>query len=101
MSIRTRKFIREVTLGAVGILAVLAAPPRAAADEHVLGVITDRGDTTFAIVQENGMSLQVALVESTRITTSKDKKMSASDLIPGLRVKVEGEFDSQNRLVAQ
>lgn len=96
----TRKVMRGIALAAFAAAAVLASAPRAVADEHVTGVITARGDTTFTIMLDNASPVIVALDESTKIREGGNV-MPASDLILGLRVKVAGEYDSQGRLVAR
>jgi len=99
MSIRKVGFKRSLTLAAVAAAALIVSAPRAIADDHVTGVITVRGDTTFTIMSDNGAPLIVAFAESTKIE-SEDRKMQAVELIPGLRVKVEGKYNERHQLVA-
>ncbi len=100
MSTRRVGFMRGIGLATFAVAAVLASAPRAVADEHLTGVITVRGDTTFTLMQENASPVIVAFDDSTKIRQG-GKVMPASDLIPGLRCKVAGEYDSEGRLVAR
>lgn len=89
-----------LVLMALAFAAILGLASTAAADEHVKGVITVRGDALFTMQTEDGASMIVTLKETTEIRTHEGTKMHASELIPGLRVDVEGFYDSGNRLVA-
>lgn len=93
----TSRVIGRVALAAVAAAALLASPSRAAADEHVDGVITVRADTTLTVMRDDASPVIVTLDESTRI----EGKYTAADLIPGLRVKVEGTFTNDNRFAAR
>jgi outer membrane protein OmpA-like peptidoglycan-associated protein len=83
-------------LAAFAAAAVLVPAPRAAADEHLTGVITVRGDTILTIMRDDASPVLVSLDETTKV----ESPFSAADLIPGLRVKIAGTFDSQSRFVA-
>lgn len=85
----------------LALAALFGFGARAQADEHVAGVIVVRGDTFFTMQTEDGASVIVNLKETTEIKLTNDgSRMPASDLIPGLRVKVEGFYDEGNRLSA-
>lgn len=82
-------------------LVATASIVRAADDVDVKGFITVRTDTGFAIQTETEAPVLVAMAETTRIFHPDGTKMPASDLIPGLRVKVSGVYDARHRLVAR
>lgn len=84
----------------LALAALLGFGARAQADEHVAGVIVVRGDALFTMQTEDGSSVIVTLKETTEIKLSDGTRMPASELIPGLRVKVEGFYDNGNRLSA-
>jgi len=93
-------FKRTLSSAVVATAALGVWTPAVGADEHIRGVITVRGDSTFAMAQETtSVPLLVVVTETTKIR-SGTTKMSAPDLIPGLRVTVEGDYDSNSRLVA-
>ena len=99
MSIRKVGFTRAIALAAFAVAAVLASAPRAAADEHVTGVITVRGDAMFTIMTEDGSPMIVVFSEATEVKLDS-RKAEAADLIPGLKVRIEGSYNEQRRLVA-
>jgi outer membrane protein OmpA-like peptidoglycan-associated protein len=101
MSRRDLGLIRNFTFGALAAIAVIGAAAPAAAGENLTAVITVRGDSTLTVTREkDGGLLIVDLNDSTKIR-SGGKKMSASNLIPGLRVKLAGDLNANNRLVAE
>jgi len=101
MQIRHAGPVRVIALAALTLASVfVSAPSAAAADEHVRGVITVRNGATFTMQTEAAESLIVTLGDATRIKLTSGKHMSASELTPGLRIKVDGSFDDQHRLVA-
>ena len=101
MQIRHAGPVRVIALAALTLASVfVSAPSAAAADEHVRGVITVRTGATFTMQTEAAESLIVTLGDATRIKLTSGKHMSASELTPGLRIKVDGSFDDQHRLVA-
>lgn len=91
MSIRKVGFTRAIALAAFAAAAVLASAPRVAADDHVTGVITMRADTSFTMMTEDGKPLIVSFTEATKVKSEK-RTMGADQVIPGLRVKVEGHY---------
>lgn len=102
MGIATCRASRVTLLALAFAALVAAAAPAAADDTHITGFITQRLDTGFTLLSEEGHSLIVSLAETTQIKLKgEDVHMPASDLTPGLRVEVEGIFDGTSRLVAQ
>jgi outer membrane protein OmpA-like peptidoglycan-associated protein len=74
------------------------------ADERVRGIVTGRGDDgTVAVRTDDSSDLLVALTELTTITRTdgfRELRMSAAELIPGLRVQLDGQYEAGNRFVA-
>jgi outer membrane protein OmpA-like peptidoglycan-associated protein len=91
----TRTVIGRVAIAAFAA-TLLALPGRAAADEHFEGVITVRADTTLTVMRDDASPVVVLLDEATKI----EKPFAASDLIPGLKVKVAGEPGAEGRFLA-
>lgn len=92
---------------AASCLLVLSITLRARSDEtQVKGMITSRTGETLII---SGASGKVTVVLTGETRTKDDRglfglakeEMADTVLIPGLKVKVEGELDSQNRVVAK
>jgi outer membrane protein OmpA-like peptidoglycan-associated protein len=93
--------MQNITFAALVASAVMGSASPAAADEYLTAVIAVRGDSTLTVAQEkDGTLLIVNLTVSTKIR-SGGKAMSASDLIPGLRVRLDGGLSANNRLVAK
>src|SRR4051812_37204264 len=73
----------------VAILAGGAWPAMAA--EHKSGTITDRIESGFIIQTADGCTVTVALTDKTKFVVENGRgKWKASDLVPGLPVKLEG-----------
>jgi len=101
MSLRHLGLMRNIAFAALTSIAVMGSAAPAAADETLTAVITVRGDSTLTVAREtDGQLLIVDLTDSTKIR-SGGKKRSASTLIPGLRVKLAGDLNANNRLVAE
>jgi len=91
----------------VSCLLTLGIAFRARSDEtQVKGMITSRTGETLIV---SGASGKVTVVLTGQTRTKDDRglfglakeEMADTVLIPGLKVKVEGELDSQNRVVAK
>lgn len=85
------------------VVAGLAWSPAAFADEHIRGVITGR-TASAVIVQTDTGKLTVALSDATsvhRIDGIRPVRVSSADLIPGLRIKAGGTFDTPSGFSAQ
>jgi outer membrane protein OmpA-like peptidoglycan-associated protein len=66
------------------------------ADEHIRGVITGRSAAAVVVQTDTG-KLTVALSDTTsvhRIDGIRPVRVSSADLIPGLRIKAAGTFDT-------
>ena len=98
---RTRQGVILASIFAAG----LGWSTGALAAEHVRGVISARGpDSTVAIRADDASSLIVVLTDLTKIKRTdgfRELRMSASDLIPGLLVHLEGERQGENRFIAE
>jgi hypothetical protein len=95
---------RQRVLLAVLCVAGLGLSTDAFADDHVRGVVSARGDDgTVTILADDSSSLLVVLDDDTKVKRSdgRDMEMSSSLLVPGLRVRVEGEYLGRNRFVAE
>jgi len=94
----------RVLLGAiVAVLAWSWAAP-ACADDHFRGVIAGRGDGGAVFVQTDSGRLLVTLSDDTRVERLdgiRPVKVSSAELIPGLRVRVEGEYQTDQTFIAQ
>jgi outer membrane protein OmpA-like peptidoglycan-associated protein len=72
----------------------------------VEGLINGRSGDTMTLQTSDSPKLVVELTDDTQVAQvqgvfkARRKEMSMAALTPGLKVKVEGTFDSQNRLVA-
>jgi outer membrane protein OmpA-like peptidoglycan-associated protein len=85
----------------VGGLGLSAA---AFADEHIKGVIAGRGTNGALMVRtDDSSNVTVIMRDYTkvrRVTATGEKKMSSAELVPGLWVRVKGEYEGANQLVA-
>ena len=72
----------------------------------VEGFITGRNGSNMTLQTSDSAKLVVVLNDSTKVSQvqgmlkARRKQMSMAALIPGLKVKVEGNYDAQNQLVA-
>jgi outer membrane protein OmpA-like peptidoglycan-associated protein len=72
----------------------------------VEGLINGRSGDTMTLQTSDSPKLVVELTDDTQVAQvqgvfkARRKEMSMAALTPGLKVKVEGTFDTQNRLVA-
>src|SRR5262245_29469645 len=89
----------------VAILAAgLAWSSAVFSSEQVRGVITARGDDgTLALRADDASNVVVVVADFTkvkRVDGFRELKTTAADLIPGLRIRVKGDRQSADRLVA-
>jgi len=73
------------------------------ADDNIRGVITGRGDAGSVIMQTDSVKMTVVMNDVTtvnRIDGIRPVLVSSADLIPGLRIKVSGEYEAPDRFVA-
>jgi OmpA-OmpF porin, OOP family len=71
------------------------------------GIVTTRNANTFSLREPDGSETSVLLTDITNIKTVRkgwfrqDRSSSASDILRGLRLKVEGKGNSDGQLVAK
>ena len=103
--LNVRRIAYLVTLFVVGL--ALMSPMAAAQSVKVEGIVKARNGDTMIIQSSSSPNLSVLLTDSTQVGQvqgvfqARRKDMSMAALIPGLQVKVEGTYDSQNQLVAK
>jgi OmpA-OmpF porin, OOP family len=97
--------LRQAVILSSILVAGLASPLVATADEHIKGAISARNsDGTLTISTDDASTLTVILRDSTkvrRVDGMRTRKMSSSSLIPGLRIHVSGEYLGTSQFVAQ
>jgi outer membrane protein OmpA-like peptidoglycan-associated protein len=87
-------------------LIVLFSTSTAAQSTKVEGIIKARNGDTMILQASSSPNLVVLLTDGTQVGQvqgvfkARRKQMSMAALVPGLQVKVEGTYDSQNQLVA-
>src|SRR6201998_4487820 len=95
--------VAALTLG----LIVLFSSTVAAQSAKVEGIIKARNGDTMILQASSSPNLVVLLTDNTQVGQvqgvfkARRKQMSMAALVPGLQVKVEGAYDSQNQLVAK
>jgi len=95
--------VAALTLG----LIVFFSSTVAAQSAKVEGIIKGRNGDTMIIQSSSSPNLVVLLTDSTQVGQvqgvfqARRKQMSMAALVPGLQVKVEGTYDTQNQLVAK
>src|SRR6185312_14227205 len=71
------------------------------------GIVTTRNANTFSLRGPDGTETSVLLTDTTNIKTVRkglfrqDRRSSASDILRGLRLKVEGKGNTDGQLVAK
>lgn len=93
-------------IGLTALLCLVSVPPLRASDANAKGMISARAGDTFIVDSAKG-SVTVVLTDQTK--TKDDTglfglgtdRMADVVLIPGLKVDVEGTFDSKGRIVAK
>src|SRR5580704_8429785 len=94
----------HVTLFVVGL--ALSSPIVAAQSTKLEGLINSRNGDTMVVRATNSASVTVLLTDRTEVGQvqgvfkARRKEMSMAALIPGLAVKVEGNYDEDHKLVA-
>lgn len=91
-----RRFLLAIVVGA---LIVGLAPVRAHDEERISGTVAQVTLTGLSVKQQNGRTVSVTLLPSTKVT--KDgQKASVLDLKVGLAVVVDAHEDDNENLVA-
>jgi outer membrane protein OmpA-like peptidoglycan-associated protein len=96
--------MRQCAILGLVLVGGLGLSTGAFADDHIKGVIQGRGaNGALMVLTDDSSNVMVVMRDYTkvrRVTATGDKKMSSSELVPGLRVRVKGEYEAANRLVA-
>jgi len=97
--------MRSCVVLASVLVAGLAWSSRAAADEHIRGVIESRGDDgSLTVRTDDSSNLVVVLNDATKVRRTdgmRRVKVSSASLIPGLRITADGEYEGTTRFTAQ
>jgi outer membrane protein OmpA-like peptidoglycan-associated protein len=102
MTNRTPRGIASALL--IGLTLITGAA--CAQDTKVEGIIKSRSGDTLTLQKSAPPNVTVLLTDSTDVgqlqgaLKARNKKMSMAALIPGLPIRVEGSYDSENQLVA-
>ena len=86
------------------ILLTLAATSVATADEHLRGVVTGRGTDGSLLVRTDTTDMVVLINENTAVRERsglRSIKVDVPSLVPGLRVDVEGTFQTTTQFLAE
>jgi len=86
------------------LVVVLGCSSLAFAADEIKGVITGRGDAGTVIVQTDSARVTVVVDDATkvnRIDGIRPVMVSSSDLIPGLRIKAHGDYETPDKFVAK
>lgn len=101
------RFIAIVLIVASSVATLLLLSSSVTAQTvKVEGLINGRSGDTMTLQTSESPKLVVELTDDTQVAQvqgvfkARRKEMSMAALTPGLKVKVEGTYDSQNRLVA-
>jgi outer membrane protein OmpA-like peptidoglycan-associated protein len=104
---RTIAVVGLMVLSLFTIGLALMSPIAAAQSAKVEGIVKARSGDTMILQTSSSPNLTVLLTDDTKVGQiqgvfqARRKDMSMAALIPGLQVKVEGTYDSQNQLVAK
>jgi OmpA-OmpF porin, OOP family len=98
----------RIVLGPLLAVAVVSlwVPPATADDEgHLSGVITERVDASTVYVQTETGQVLMTMNEVTSVRQSngiwRHKSVGADELIPGLRVRAEGQYETADKFIAR
>jgi len=98
-----RRIPRLVTVPLIVLLSTIAV----AESVKIEGLIKGRNGSTMIVQTKDSPNVVVLLTDDTQVgqvqgvLKARRKEMSMAALIPGLAVKVEGNYDNQNQLVAK
>ena len=85
-------------------LTLAATSSVAIADQHLRGVVTGRGTDGSVLVRTDTADAVVVINENTRVRERSGLraiKVDVASLVPGLRVDVEGTYETTNQFVAE
>jgi OOP family OmpA-OmpF porin len=101
---------RRISIGYAALMCCLVVGMTFAASNgekaKVSGVITGRTGDSITIKSSDGSNVTVVLDDNTKVQQPKGlglrkKQMSATVLVPGLKISVDGVGDAQSRVVAK
>ena len=102
-----RESMRITAVMILGLTFVALLSTMASAQTKMEGVIKGRSGSTIILLTADSPKVIVLLTDSTDVAQvvgalkARKKRMSMAALIPGLPIKVEGNYDAQNQLVAK
>jgi len=85
-------------------LTLAATSSVAIADQHLRGVVTGRGTDGSVLVRTDTADAVVVINENTRVRERSGLraiKVDVASLVPGLRVDVEGTYETSNQFLAE
>jgi outer membrane protein OmpA-like peptidoglycan-associated protein len=94
-------------LGATSALLLSSLCPLALAQEKVEGMIKSRSGSTIILQTKAEPYVNVILEDTTKVSQNegalkvRKKEMSMAALVPGLQIKVDGQYDQNRMLVAK
>lgn len=92
---------RIIALAVFATALVVGPATRVMADDHIVGTITSRLATGFIMQTDEGTPVTVAITETTKLKVDDGPgRWEASELVPGLRVKIEGSYDANMTFAA-
>jgi len=94
---------RQIAIVSSILVAVLGISFAALAAAHVRGVVTGRAVDGSVIVRTDDATVAIVLNENTRVRETsgmREIKVDVASLIPGLRVDVEGTYQSTTHFLA-
>ncbi len=86
------------------LVVVLGCSSLAFASDEIKGVITGRGDAGTVIVQTDSATVTMVVDDATKVNRLdgiRPVMVSSSDLIPGLRIKAHGDYETPDKFVAK
>lgn len=101
------KLCRIATTVAVSLAVIVSLGAVVSAQSKVEGLIKSRNGETMTLQTSDAPALIVVLTDSTEVgqvqgvLKARRKQMSMAALVPGLAVKVEGAYNTENQLVAK
>ena len=104
IALRRANFLAAMSLLS---LALLAAPAFAQNIRKFEGLIKARNGDTLTLQTTDSRELAVVLTDETQVGQeqglfkARRKEMSMAALIPGLKIKLEGTYETQDRVVAK
>ena len=99
-----RRRTRSIAIVLPILLTLAATSSVATADEHLRGVVTGRGTDGSLLVRTDTTDMVVVIDENTAVRERsglRSIKVDVPSLVPGLRVDVEGTFQTTTQFLAE